>query len=259
MLELERVRSQLTELKLNTAAELLESRLQTAAQKEATYVSFLAELLEEELSQRRHRYVQTQVQRAHLPYQKTLDEFDFAFQPSVDRRAIEEFATLGFIQEAFNIVFLGPPGVGKSHLAVALALKALSSGYSAYFVSVTDLVADLRRANAENKLDIRMRKYLRPKLLVIDEVGYCPFGREEANLFFQLVSTRYEHGSIILTSNKSFAEWGELFGDAVLASALLDRLLHHSHIVNIRGQSYRLREKVRVGVYGAPRETVTTS
>ncbi|WP_236026652.1 ATP-binding protein, partial [Alicyclobacillus suci] len=114
----------MTELKLNTAAELLESRLQTAAQKKATYVSFLAELLEEELSQRRHRYVQTQVQRAHLPYQKTLDEFDFAFQPSVDRRAIEEFSTLGFIQEAFNIVFLGPPGVGKSHLAVALALKA---------------------------------------------------------------------------------------------------------------------------------------
>lgn len=259
MLELERVRSHLTELKLNTAAEILESRLQTATQQEATYVAFLADLLEEEISHRRQRYVQTQVQRARLPYQKTLDDFDYSFQPSVDKRAMEEFSTLGFIEEAFNIVFLGPPGVGKSHLAVALAMKALSEGYSAYFVTVTDLLEDLRRAHAENKLDIRMRKYLRPKLLVIDEVGYWPFGPEEANLFFQLVSTRYEHGSIVLTSNKSFAEWGELFGDPVLASALLDRLLHHGHILNIRGQSYRLREKVRAGVYGSPREPATTA
>ncbi|ANB59640.1 MULTISPECIES: IS21-like element helper ATPase IstB [Bacillales] len=259
MLELEKVRSQLTELKLHTAAEILESRLQTASQKEFTYVAFLAELLQEEISHRRQRHIQTQVQRARLPYQKTLEEFDFSFQPSVDKRVIDEFATLGFIREAFNIVFLGPPGVGKSHLAVALAMRALKEGYSAYFVTVTELLEDLRRAHAENKLDIRMRKYLRPKLLLIDEVGYWPFGREEANLFFQLVSTRYEHGSIILTSNKSFAEWGELFGDPVLASAVLDRLLHHGHIVNIRGQSYRLREKIRAGVYGSPRETVMTS
>ncbi|MCL6442293.1 MAG: IS21-like element helper ATPase IstB [Alicyclobacillus sp.] len=259
MLELEKARAQLTELKLYTAAELLDSRLQLAAQNDETYVSFLANLLEEELSQRRRRYIQTQVQRAHLPYQKTLEEFDFSFQPSIDRRAIEEFATLGFVQEAFNLVFLGPPGVGKSHLAVALAMKALSAGYSAYFVTVADLLSDLRRAHMDNRLDRRMRKYLRPKLLVIDEVGYYPFAREEANLFFQLVSTRYEHGSIILTSNKSFAEWGELFGDAVLAAALLDRLLHHCHVVNIRGQSYRLREKVRAGVYGSPRQAASTS
>lgn len=222
-------------------------------------MSFLSNLLEEELSQRRRRYIHTQVQRAYLPYQKTLEEFDFSFQPSIDKRLIEELATLGFIREAYNIVLLGPPGVGKSHLAVALAMKALHAGISAYFVTIADLLSDLKRACAEHKLDIRMRKYLRPKLLIVDEVGYWPFSRADANLLFQLVSTRYEHGSVILTSNKSFAEWGELFDDPVLATALLDRLLHHAHIVNIREQSYRLREKMGTGVCASPQAMSSSS
>ena len=259
MLELEKVRSQLLDLKLTTAADLLDSRLQAASQVDATYVAFLCDLLEEEIHHRRKRHVDAQVKRARLPYQKTFDEFDFMFQPSVDKRMMDEFSTLSFIHQAANIVFLGPPGVGKSHLAVALAMRALNEGIPTYFVTITELLEDLRRAHADNKLDIRMRKYLRPKLLVIDEVGYWPFGREEANLFFQLISTRYEHGSIVLTSNKGFGEWGELFGDSVLASAVLDRLLHHGNIVNIRGQSYRLREKVKAGVYGTPKEKTATS
>ena len=189
---------------------------------------------------------------ARLPYKKTLEEFDFTFQPSVDKKVIHEMATMSFVHQAVNLVFLGPPGVGKSHLAVALATAALSQGYSAYFVNVAELMDELKRAQEENRLNARMRKYLRPKLLVIDEVGYLPFDPVAASLFFQLISTRYEQGSVILTSNKGLGDWGQMFGDAVLATAILDRLLHHAHIVNIRGASYRMRDKMRSGVYGSP-------
>lgn len=163
---------------------LLDSRLQAASQVDATYVALLCDLLEEEIHHRRKRYVDAQVKRARLPYQKTFDEFDFMFQPSVDKRMMDEFSTLSFIHQAANIVFLGPPGVGKSHLAVALAMRALNEGIPTYFVTITELLEDLRRAHADNKLDIRMRKYLRPKLLVIDEVGVLAIwtGRSESVL-----------------------------------------------------------------------------
>lgn len=259
MLELEKARQQLEDLKLNCAADILESRLQTATEKEFTYVSFLTDLLAEELEERRRRNVETKARLSKLPYRKTLEEFDFSFQPTIDQKLIHEFATLNFMHQAMNLVFLGPPGVGKSHLAVALAMEAISHGYSAYFVTVTKLVEDLRRAHADNRLDSRMRKYLRPKLLLVDEVGYLPLDPTGANLFFQLISARYERGSIILTSNKGIGEWDELFGDVALATAVLDRLLHHSHIVNIRGQSYRLKDKMKAGVYAAPTEKLTSN
>lgn len=252
MIELDKAHSQLEELKLYMASDILESQLQLASQNNVTYVSFLNDLLQEELRQRHKRNVETKSRLARLPYRKTLDEFDYSFQPTIDEKVVREFATLNFVRQATNLIFLGPPGVGKSHLAVALALEAISHGLSSYFITVTQLVEDLRRAHADNRLDVRMRKYLRPKLLVIDEAGYLPLDPLAANLFFQLISTRYEHGSIILTSNKSFADWGELFGDPVLATAILDRLLHHSHIVNIRGQSYRLKDKLKAGVYVSP-------
>lgn len=252
MLELDEAQNQLESLKLLTAADILESRLQQATEKQMTYVAFLVDLFGEEIAQRRIRNVQTKMRMAHLPYQKTLTEFDFAFQPSVDKKLIDELTTMNFVRQASNVVFLGPPGVGKSHISVALAMEALAQGISVYFTSVTQLVEELRRAHHANRLDRKMRQYLRPRILVIDEVGYLPMDSLGANLFFQLISTRYERGSMILTSNKSFGDWGELFGDAVLASAILDRLLHHSYIVNIRGQSYRLKDKMKAGVYGTP-------
>ncbi|MDI9260532.1 IS21-like element helper ATPase IstB [Alicyclobacillus sendaiensis] len=254
MLQLDKVRDQLERLKLSTAASHLETRLRAAMHRQATYLDFLEDLLEGELRIREERHLQLRLRMARLPYRKTLEDFDFTFQPSLDEKAIRELATMSFVERAENVLFLGPPEVGKTHLAVALGLEALRAGYSVYFSPLARLVEDLRRAYDERRLNVRMRPYLRPKLLIVDEVGYTKLDPVAANVFFQLVNARYERGSLILTSNKSFGEWGELLGgDVVLATAVLDRLLHHAHIVNIRGQSYRLREKVRAGVYATPR------
>ncbi len=252
---LERLHSALDTLQLGEIEALLETHLEQAVQQERTYADFLCLLMEAEVDARRLRALSARMRMAGLPAAKTLAQFDFAFQPSLDARQMQELATLRFVSESSNVILLGPPGVGKTHLATALAVEAIGGGHSAYFVTAHDLVSDLGRAAREGKLEMRMRRYLKPKVLVVDEVGYLPLDMVGATIFFQLVSSRYERGSIVLTSNKSYADWGQVFGETTIATAILDRLLHHSTTVNIRGESYRLKERKRAGLLSAPVKT----
>lgn len=252
MIALEKARTYLEQFGLTQAAGVLDSRMQIASQKNLSYADFLVDLLGIEAGVRRERYLKTRINMAHFPYYRTLEEFDFSFQPSIDERQIRELATTAFITDATNIIFLGPPGIGKTHLSISLGIKAIEQGHAVYMIRAHDLLEDLRRAQDENRLDRRMKVYMSPKVLIIDEFGVWPYDRLAATALFSLISARYEHGSIILTSNKGFSEWGEVLGDSVIATAILDRLLHHSHVINIRGESYRLREKKRAGFYTPP-------
>ena len=241
--QLERVTRHLTRLQLVGTRERLDTLLQQAAREEVSYLDFLDRVLTEEVAAKDEKRTKMGVQIAHFPLKRTLDDFDFGAQPSVDRKLIRELETGRFLANGENVLLLGPPGVGKTHLAVALAVKAAHAGTSIYFTTMADLVAKLKTDESSGR-NTNARSYHKASLVVVDEVGYTPVDRKECYLFFRFVSRRYEHASLVITSNKAFHEWTELFEDPVLVTALLDRLLHHSVIITIKGQSYRLKGKL---------------
>jgi DNA replication protein DnaC len=243
------------QLNLSHLEAALPQLLEGARREQWTYETFLERLLSAELEGREQKAIARRLKAARIPSKKTLDGFDFSFQPTLSERRLRELADLSFVRTCTNIVFLGPPGTGKTHLSLALADRALTAGYSVLFTQLSELAQSLESASHPGLLRQRLRRYIAPSLLVIDEVGYTRLSQEQAHHFFELVAARYEHGSIILTSNTSFAGWGHLLGgDEVLATALLDRLLHHAEVLSINGRSYRMKERQadRLGEAASP-------
>jgi DNA replication protein DnaC len=257
-LQHERIATLANDLRLSALPDLYGPIAQDAAKrKDASYADFLEEVLRAERDARRVRAREMLTRTAGFPALKTLEAYDFAFATGAPRAQIQELAALGFVERAENVALLGPSGTGKTHLAIAFGLLAAAKGWKVRFTTAADLVIALEAAHRQGRVkEVMHRMIAAPKLLIIDEIGYLPFGREQANLFFQVVARRYEKGSLILTSNLSFGSWDEAFaGDAVLTAAMLDRILHHATVVQIAGESYRLKDKRRAGIMARPSTT----
>lgn len=229
-------------LNLSVFRENLPQYLDMISLGEKSVTDALYELTEKERQFRDEKAIITQIHKSALPSGKSVDGYDFSFQPSLDRRLVEDLATLRFIEGNENILFVGSPGTGKTHLAAAIGTEAARHRYSVYFITCQELMNQLKKAELENRLEACLRAFMRHRLLIIDEIGYLNLDSEDANLFFQLITLRYEKKSTVITTNKSLSKWNEIFGDPVITNAILDRLLHHSHIVNIVGPSYRTKD-----------------
>jgi DNA replication protein DnaC len=240
---IDRIRENLSALKMKNTLIILDNYLERAVKDNLNIVEVLDHILAEEADSKRKRAYETQLMTSGFPLKKGLNDFDFSFQPSIDRRQIDELATMRFLENGENIVFLGPPGVGKTHLATALGMVAASHRRSTYYVNCHQLIEQLKTAHFENRLPDKLKILGKYRLLVIDEIGYLPMDIQGANLFFQLIAKRYEKVSTIFTSNKTFSQWNEVFADVTIASAILDRILHHCTVINIKGESYRLKER----------------
>ena len=232
-------------LKLERIKENLDKYIELINKKEKDVVDALYELTNLEIELMNERAIYGCVRTAGFPFIKTFEDFDFSFQPTINKEQILDFKNLRFIENKENIIFVGSPGVGKTHLAISIGITAAQNRDSTYFINCNDLIANLKKANSENRFMNRLKHYSKYKLLIIDEGGFLPIDREGANMLFQLINKRYENHSTIITTNKPFGKWHEIFGDVTLANAILDRLLHHSHIININGNSYRLRDKLK--------------
>lgn len=231
-------------LKLDKIRNYLPNYLETITSKDITFVDALLDLTEKEIEFKNERASKIQVAVSAFPFEKGLSDFDFDYQPSINKKQIYDLATLRFLENKENILFYGNSGVGKTHLAVSLGIEAAKKRHITYFISCHDLITQLNKAHSENRLEAKLKHYAKYKILIIDEIGYLPIDKQGANLLFQLIAKRYEKNSTIITTNQMFSKWGEVFSDPVIANALLDRLIHHSHIIKIKGASYRIKDKI---------------
>jgi DNA replication protein DnaC len=256
------IRAMLADLRLPGALEAVDEILSEVDRGSLHASEAMERLLSAQITLRNNHRLRTAMRSSRLPAIKTLQQFDFTFQPSIRREQLESLHELAFVKRKENVIFLGPPGVGKTHLAISLAIAAAESGRRVYYGTLVGLIESLENARSAGQLARRLRVLSHPALLIVDEIGYLPLSRDGAVLFFQLINHRYEHASTVLTSNKGFEEWGAILGDEVMAAALIDRLMHHCHVVNIRGNSYRMREHadLRLGLppssHGATAQSV---
>lgn len=238
---MEIIKKHLKELKLAGMVQTLEIRNEYAVKEQIDYLDFLNLLVEDEINNRKENSYKKRSNKTHLPAIKRLEDFDFTFQPKLNKKQIYDLAACRFIQNKENIVFMGPPGTGKTHLAIAIGLKALLAGYKVLFTSVSDMINVLNASKADNSYRIKLKYYLDPDLLILDELGFKKLSQHTVDDFFEIISKRYEVNSTIITSNKSFEEWGSIFFDPILATAIIDRLIHHCHLIQIKGESYRIK------------------